>query len=328
MSQVTNLEVQNAAGAVVRADMNALLAALFSANSGATAPTDTSPFMIWADLTTNRLKIRNQADTAWITLPMSLTADTTIPDVLTVLENVAGRKLLRLGASGGEWQLDPAAAGSGATLRVGPEVASTFRPDLGMTINRTTGAIEVGTSATAGAADHLKVNGGLKALLHGFTCPDGSLLDTAGIIGVHHTEHNAGATYASTSWGVLTATLRLVITPQRASSRFLVIASMCGSCQGHGFWRIHREGSPLGLTAGAYEKAHGNLYAYNSRVPLTQSMAIYDAGTPGATVTYQIALRADSGTYPVILNSGYSYLGATYDMLGVCSLVALEIGGA
>jgi hypothetical protein len=327
MSQVSNLDVQNAAGAVVRGDLNAILAALFSQNSGSAAPTATSPYMLWADTTANRLKLRNAADTAWITLPISLTADATVPDALTLLENLAARKLLRLGATGAEWQLDPAAGGSGATLKIGPEAAGVVAANLGLTVNRATGAIEVGTSATAGAADHLKVNGGIKALLHGVTLPDGSLADTAGILRVHQASYNSQASYLSTSWGVMTPVLKLVITPQRSTSRFIVIATVCGSCQSHGFWRIHRDASPLVLSEGSYERALGNLYAHNSRVPLTQVAAVYDAGTPGATVTYQVAFRVDSASYPIKLNASYAYGSASYDMNGLSSIVALEIGG-
>jgi hypothetical protein len=83
----------------------------------------------------------------------------------------------------------------------------------------------------------------------------------------------------------------------------------------------------LVLTGGITEKALGNLYAFNSRVPTTQVAAVYDAGTPGATVTYQVAFRADSASFPIYLNQAYASGLASYDMFGLCSLVALEIGG-
>jgi hypothetical protein len=325
--QVPSYIIENGPGASVRADMTATLVAMATQNAGATAPPTTLPYMLWLDETAGRFKIRNAANTAWITLPLSVTASNTIPDAVTALENLAARKLLRLGAAGAEWQADPAAAGSGATLTIGPETAGAVQAHLGVTIHRATGAVEVGTGATAGAADHLKVHGGVAALLQGFTCPDGSLVDTAGVRKVYQAPYNLSASYSGTSWGVIGTNLRLVITPQRTSSRFLVLATMCGACQSHGFWRVHRDGSPLGLSSGAYERAHGNLLAANSRVPITQSVVLYDSGTPGATVTYQIALRADSGTYPVYLNQAYGYGSATYDMFGTCSLVALEIGG-
>jgi hypothetical protein len=60
--------IDNKAGALVRADLNALAAAIQSGNSGATAPTDTRGGMVWVDTSTTpaTLRIRNVADNAWI----------------------------------------------------------------------------------------------------------------------------------------------------------------------------------------------------------------------------------------------------------------------
>lgn len=58
----------NAAGAAFRADANDALAAIVSNNSGATAPSTTFPYQWWADTTTGLLKIRNAANSAWITV--------------------------------------------------------------------------------------------------------------------------------------------------------------------------------------------------------------------------------------------------------------------
>ena len=62
--------VQNATFPTVRADINNNLAALFSANSGNTAPTVTVAFQDWIDTSgTDPLwKKRNAANNAWITL--------------------------------------------------------------------------------------------------------------------------------------------------------------------------------------------------------------------------------------------------------------------
>ena len=62
--------VQNDTFPTVRADINSNLAALFSANSGSTAPTVTVAFQDWIDTSgANPLwKKRNAANNAWITL--------------------------------------------------------------------------------------------------------------------------------------------------------------------------------------------------------------------------------------------------------------------
>ena len=60
--------ISNASGAAVRADLNNALAAIVSNNSNATSPATTYAFQFWADTTTGQLKIRNAANSAWITL--------------------------------------------------------------------------------------------------------------------------------------------------------------------------------------------------------------------------------------------------------------------
>lgn len=60
--------IANQSGAGFRADMNNALAAIVSNNSGATAPATTYAYMPWADTTTGLFKIRNGANSAWITL--------------------------------------------------------------------------------------------------------------------------------------------------------------------------------------------------------------------------------------------------------------------
>ncbi len=57
--------IDNATGGAVRADLNATLQAIVSANSGATEPSTTFAYQIWADTTANKLKIRNGANNAW-----------------------------------------------------------------------------------------------------------------------------------------------------------------------------------------------------------------------------------------------------------------------
>ena len=60
--------IANASGATVRADINNALAALFTLSSGTSAPTTTIAYMLWADTTLGLLKLRNAANSAWITV--------------------------------------------------------------------------------------------------------------------------------------------------------------------------------------------------------------------------------------------------------------------
>jgi hypothetical protein len=63
----------NADGATFRSDLNNALSAIVSLNSGASAPSTTYPYMLWADTTNGLLKMRNAGDSAWVTV-MSLAA--------------------------------------------------------------------------------------------------------------------------------------------------------------------------------------------------------------------------------------------------------------
>jgi hypothetical protein len=60
--------IPNGSGSAVRADINDALLALFSQNSSATAPPETVAYMPWADTSTGLYKIRNGANSGWITL--------------------------------------------------------------------------------------------------------------------------------------------------------------------------------------------------------------------------------------------------------------------
>ena len=60
--------IANQSGAAFRADLNNGLAALVSQNSGAAQPSTTYAYQWWADTTTGLLKLRNAANSAWITV--------------------------------------------------------------------------------------------------------------------------------------------------------------------------------------------------------------------------------------------------------------------
>jgi hypothetical protein len=74
--------IANSDGATVRADLNAVLEAIASLNSGATAPSTTFAHMRWADTSTGLLKQRNAANNAWI-------VKGTLTDVITALASQA-----------------------------------------------------------------------------------------------------------------------------------------------------------------------------------------------------------------------------------------------
>jgi len=88
--------VSNGTGAAVRSDLNGQLAAIVSNNSGATAPATTYAYQWWADTTTNTLKLRNSANSAWIEL-RQLDGDFT---TVSVDNGTAGSPSIYFNASG------------------------------------------------------------------------------------------------------------------------------------------------------------------------------------------------------------------------------------
>ena len=63
-----DMDIANQAGAAFRADLNLALLALVGNNNGTSAPTTTFPYMFWADTSAGVLKMRNAANSAWVSL--------------------------------------------------------------------------------------------------------------------------------------------------------------------------------------------------------------------------------------------------------------------
>jgi len=61
-------DIANGTGAAVRTDINNVLDAVVSQNSGGSAPSTTFSYQQWADTTAGLLKIRNGANNAWVTV--------------------------------------------------------------------------------------------------------------------------------------------------------------------------------------------------------------------------------------------------------------------
>jgi hypothetical protein len=60
--------IANGTGAAVRSDLNGALAAIVSQNSSASEPATMYAYMLWADTTAGIMKMRNGANSAWVSL--------------------------------------------------------------------------------------------------------------------------------------------------------------------------------------------------------------------------------------------------------------------
>lgn len=70
MAQATDYTLANQSGANFRSELNSILAAIQSANSGAAEPTNPVAYMLWVDsgVAPALLKMRNGANNGWITV--------------------------------------------------------------------------------------------------------------------------------------------------------------------------------------------------------------------------------------------------------------------
>ena len=68
MSQVTDYTIANDTGANVRSDINAVLGAIQTLNSGSSDPSANVAFQLSVNTTTSLLKIRNAANNGYITI--------------------------------------------------------------------------------------------------------------------------------------------------------------------------------------------------------------------------------------------------------------------
>jgi len=82
-------DIANQTASNARVDINLALKALASQSSGSSAPTTTYANMVWYDTGTNTLKMRSEADDAWITLGvLDQSANTFTPAGITNLTQV------------------------------------------------------------------------------------------------------------------------------------------------------------------------------------------------------------------------------------------------
>ena len=87
-------DIANQSGANFRADLNNALDAIVSNNSGSSQPSTTFAYEWWIDTSANLLKLRNSANNAWITLPLSITASNETSGALTVNGNLTTTGIL------------------------------------------------------------------------------------------------------------------------------------------------------------------------------------------------------------------------------------------
>ena len=204
--------ISNGTGAAVRSDLNGALGAIATNNSGATEPATTYAYQWWPDTTTGLLKIRNAANSAWVTVGTLASANlgllTTTSAASTYLALAGGTitGALEIGSAGSLVFEGSTADGNETTLAVTdpttdrtitlPDATGTV-PLLGLAQSYTAaqrGAITALTSASTVTPDFSLANNFSLTLGHNATLANPTNL-TAGQSGVIFITQDASTAY-------------------------------------------------------------------------------------------------------------------------------------
>lgn len=149
--------IADQAGLSFLADLNAALAALFSNNSGATAPSVTTAYMWWADATTGWMKQRNAANDGWINRFKLADETSTIGDALRVAASAAAARTA-LGVSGQLQEAIRFTAGGTANAMTGTLAPAVTEHGAGLRVTTTPPGANTVTNPT------LDIGGGAKTI--------------------------------------------------------------------------------------------------------------------------------------------------------------------
>ena len=170
--------IANGTGAAVRSDLNGSLAAIVSNNSGATEPGTMYAYQWWADTTTGLLKLRNSANSAWISL-RELDGTLTIEDGTAAAPGLAftsdlNTGLFRVGAdqlaisTGGTSRLAVSTTAVSSTLAVDVPLGAVGTPSITFTGDLNTGIWSPAADTIAfseGGAEAMRIDSSSRLLV-------------------------------------------------------------------------------------------------------------------------------------------------------------------
>jgi hypothetical protein len=171
--------IVNAPGSGVRADLNSVLAAIVSNNSGLTEPTSTFPFMFWYDMSVAAFKVRNAANTGW-----------------DLLSNLVGGS----GSSGGGLEFIAEYTSVGTTITI-PIPAGHQKFALHLTNLKNTGAADQSCECRVGtaASPNPFINNGITTDSSSTSVTTGTTTTTAADVAANRFFIHANN--AGTNWG-------------------------------------------------------------------------------------------------------------------------------
>ncbi len=191
-------------GASFLADLNNLILAIGTVNSGATAPADTFAYMLWADTTSGKLKQRNAANDAWIEKGDLAAVDwgflrksnPTVTGLLNLASStdVASASTVDLtAATGNTVRITGTTAITAFTMNAGQQMELIAVGALPLTFNATTMNVNGGVSYTCAAGDRLSVTkDGAGVIRVNVTKQDGTAVVSGGQMFASEAEYQTG----------------------------------------------------------------------------------------------------------------------------------------
>jgi hypothetical protein len=300
-----DLILDNAAGASIRADLNTALQALGSWFCGASAPATTYAGLRWLDTTANCVKVRNQANSAWITLPLdpvnaiSLLADTRIRGSFYADADAM------LGLQTNGFIAHTRSADSGDYLHLAPwTLAAGGDWTKGIVLKRSNGYVGIATAAPAAMLD---VNGALRFRSGVLTFPDASTAETAGTVAAISSQADTTPfTTTSGSFVNYPNVEATVMVNNTTGNEFLIIANIQAAVTAGGppgFIKLYANGSDqrIGAAAGSRTRVSAIIPAFPSgtyadRMGVNITLVGKLAGaTTGTTFYAGVQVQAPSG---------------------------------
>jgi hypothetical protein len=187
--------ISNDTGANVRSDLNNALGAIFTTHSGATEPSTTYSYQLWMDTSSNVLKIRNSANSAWYTLPISPIANNTVDINGGTVDGITSLTQTNVAADATDVELKYSGSTKLATTSTGIDVtgkavvtegSSGATPDTAADTLTIQNSSHAGLSILGGTTDSSRIAFG------------NSTTAVAGLINFNHT-HNYLASYVGGS---------------------------------------------------------------------------------------------------------------------------------
>jgi hypothetical protein len=314
MSPQADFIVSNGTGAAVRSDLNVQFAAIVSNNSGATEPATMYAYQWWADTTTGLLKLRNSANSAWVTIRQLDGEFSTVPvengsaaaPSIYFKDSGTDTGLFSPGAdqvaisTGGTVRLTSSTTAISSALPIDVPLASAATPSLTFTGDLDTGIFSPGADTlaitTAGTNRLHITSAGLVGI--GNTGPDAKLHITGG---ASFTGGEANLAVTSST----TASVPATISSLNSDATLQIFAGGLGSGGSRG-GQIDLKGGAAATDAGTIlfrtgTGTGGTSQTEKARLDASGRLLVGISSTSSSLPRLIVSGGADGGTTPAIL---------------------------